>query len=184
MTYEVELKFPLAATQPLVAQLEVLRAERGATLEQRDSYFDHPARDFGRTDEALRIRTDGSGNYVTYKGPLIDPNTKTRAEIDVRLAEGPGAAQQFAELLCALGFREFESVIKSRVPFHLDWEGHRIEIALDDVRGLGHFVEIECLTEESQFANARDAVLRLAEHLGLHDSERRSYLQLLVEENG
>ena len=181
MSYEVELKFALAEPDGVLSQLQSLRARRGEPLIQRDRYFAHPVRDFGRTDEALRIRTVGEQSCVTYKGPKVDPQTKTRREIEIPFGTGPGDEPRFAEMLTILGFREVRTVEKRRVPFHLEWEGLSLEIALDEVTGLGTFVEIETIAEESGRDAARDAIVRLAERLGLSSPERRSYLCLLLE---
>jgi adenylate cyclase class 2 len=181
MTYEVELKFPIDDVTDLESKLETLQADRGATVEQIDVYFNHPSRDFGETDEALRIRSVGTQNRITYKGPLIDAETKTRRETEIEVAAGAETRNQLSQLLTALGFREFRSVGKSRVPYRVPWEGRQLEIVVDDVHGLGRFVEIECLAEESDFDEVKASVLQLAERLGLQNSQRKSYLQLLVE---
>jgi len=60
--YEVELKFPLADPQPVVARLLEWGAQRSDAIEQTDLYFRHPSRDFEQTDEALRLRSSGSAN--------------------------------------------------------------------------------------------------------------------------
>ncbi|HUG89298.1 MAG TPA: CYTH domain-containing protein, partial [Planctomycetaceae bacterium] len=54
--YEVELKFPLSDSERVQAELGRLGARPNESVEQIDRYFNHPARDFGETDEALRIR--------------------------------------------------------------------------------------------------------------------------------
>ena len=41
------------------------------TREERDLYFNHPLRDFGETDEALRLRLVSGRCLITYKGPKI-----------------------------------------------------------------------------------------------------------------
>lgn len=182
MSWEVELKFPLADPGRVLELLDELGACRGEPLEQRDRYFNHPARDFAETDEALRIRSVAGRHWVTYKGPKVDPQTKTRREIEIPFGSDPADDRRFAEMLTLLGFREVRTVEKRRVPYHLDWEDRPLEIALDEVTGLGTFLEIETTAEESTRDAARDSVLRLATHLGLSNSERRSYLCLLLEE--
>ena len=47
---------------------------------QVDEYYAHPARDFAITDEALRLRTENNLTVITYKGPKLDRETKTREE--------------------------------------------------------------------------------------------------------
>jgi len=54
-------------------------------------------------------------------------------------------------------------------------------LAVDAVEGLGTFLEIESMAQGSDRDAARDAILQLAEKLGLKNPERRSYLQLLID---
>jgi adenylate cyclase class 2 len=104
VSYEVEQKFPVAELAAVQERLVALGAQLQAEREDRDLYFAHPARDFARTDEALRIRRVGTSNFITYKGPKIDPATKTRREIELDLPPGETAAAQWTELLEYLGF--------------------------------------------------------------------------------
>ena len=181
MPYEVELKFPLDDAERLSAQLDDLQAERGTPIEQVDRYFNHPSRDFANTDEALRIRTMNDRSLLTYKGPLLDAETKTRLEIELPVGVDAADAPLLAEMLSHLGFREVRAVHKTRTPFRLRWEERELELALDDVTDLGLFFEIETLTEEPDLDAARQSILRFAAKLELENSQRKSYLQLLLE---
>ena len=78
------------------------------------SIFNAPDRDFAQTDEALRIRRVGSFNFLTYKGPKQDRQTKTRTEIEVALAPGPEAAEAMSQLVTRLGYRPVAVVAKTR----------------------------------------------------------------------
>ena len=180
MQYEVELKFPLAAPDDVLTRLTNLGAQAAAPMEQVDRYFNHPARDFVVTDEALRIRSVGQSNCVTYKGPIIDTATKTRREIEVPFADGPLASEQMATVWQLLGFRAVREVRKTRTPLALDWRGTHFELALDNVPPLGTFLEIELLSDDAGRDAARDAILALARELDLTNPERRSYLELLL----
>lgn len=180
MSYEVELKFPLPDPTRVLAHLEQLGAERGQSIDQSDRYFNHPSRDFAQTDEALRIRSAAGRHCVTYKGPKLDPRTKTRREIEIPFGASPDD-RQVAEMLTLLGFREVRTVRKSRVPYHLNWEGRNLEVSLDDVHDLGTFLEIETIADDATREAARDSLLRLAERLGLENPEMRSYLCLLLQ---
>jgi adenylate cyclase class 2 len=181
--YEVELKFPLDDTRLVLDQLAELGAAPGEAVEQSDLYFRHPARDFGQTDEALRIRRSGDQNRVTYKGPRVDTRAKTRREVEVAFEQGEAAAESLRELLTAVGFREFATVEKVRTAYQLLWEKRKVVLALDRVDGLGTFLEIETIAEENDREPARDSILRLAQRLGLENCERKSYLCLLREKN-
>jgi adenylate cyclase, class 2 len=184
MALEVELKFPLADRVQMEQHLHELQAEREAEIRHVDRYFNHPGRDFAETDEALRIRTAGSSCRITYKGPVLDPRVKTRREIELPVGTAASDADQLAELLLALGFREVRAVAKTRTPWSLTWDDREAEVVLDQVEGLGDFVELELLAEDSDRDAAQESVLRLAERLGLEQpAERRSYLQLLLEQD-
>jgi adenylate cyclase class 2 len=181
MFYEVEQKFRVADLPALEQSLAALGASPGEAMVQVDTYFAHPARDFASTDEALRIRQVGDANCVTYKGPKIDTETKTRREIELPLAPGEAAALEFSELLMVLGFQEVASVHKTRRQVSIPWRGAHVIGAFDEVPPLGCFAELELTTEQDGLDAARAAIASLAAELGLHDSERRSYLELLLE---
>lgn len=180
--FEVELKFPLPrGRDEVLADLRLRGAQLRETVRQVDVYFAHPQRDFATTDEALRLRSVGDENYLTYKGPLLDEHSKTRQEIEIPFSAGPRVADQMWALLRAVGFRDVRKVTKDRSELELNWEGRPFHISLDAVEGLGEYLEIETIASGGSWQAARDAALRLAESLGLTESERRSYLQLLLE---
>ncbi len=59
----------------------------------------------------------------------------------------------------------------------------RIAIALDDVEGVGPDIELERMADASDLDSCRASLGRLADKLGLSGSERRGYLELLLEKN-
>ncbi|HPP53095.1 MAG TPA: class IV adenylate cyclase [Thermoguttaceae bacterium] len=181
MRMEVEMKFPVEDITAVAAQLSALGAEVTPAQEERDLYYAHPARNFTQTDEALRIRQKAGRCFLTYKGPKIDPTTKTRREIDLPLPEGPDAFAAWDELLQALGFRPVAEVRKLRQKAFLVWQGYRVEISLDEVAELGSFVELELVSDMAGLEAARSVLTDLADRLDLRQSERRSYLELLLE---
>jgi adenylate cyclase, class 2 len=184
MTLEVELKFHASDEAALRSRLGDLNVFWHEPIQQVDCYFNHPARDFARTDEALRLRQVGGENVITYKGPKLDAATKTRREIELPIAEGDAGLVQFGELLLALGFRRVAEVRKERTKATFTWQSWPVELALDDVAGVGKFVELEIQAEEASLPTARQAILDLAERLQLKTPERRSYLEMLLERWG
>ncbi|MFZ5830440.1 MAG: class IV adenylate cyclase [Planctomycetota bacterium] len=180
MQYEVEQKYPLADFDQVVSRLAELGAEIGQATEEVDTYFAHPARDFAKTDEALRIRRKGEAVFVTYKGPKLDETTKSRREIELRLPSGEETAEQWPELLTALGFATVAEVHKQRRKSHFRWQDYEVEASLDEVEQVGTFVELEIVVPPEEFEQAKACIAALAERLGLKQSERRSYLQLLL----
>jgi adenylate cyclase class 2 len=178
MNYEVEQKFR-TEHQAVTQALESLGAVWGTQRVECDTYYAHPARDFAATDEALRIRRVDTACCITYKGPKIDATTKTRRELELPIPADQ--AEAWAELLSALGFRPAGEVRKRRRKAKLPWEDRLVEIALDEVEGLGTFVELEIVADAPALDAARACLASLAAQLHLTDSERRSYLELIRE---
>jgi adenylate cyclase, class 2 len=174
------MKFPGVDFDALEQRLAALGARPGATLDEADHYFNAPDRDFAKTDEALRIRRIGTASYVTYKGPKRDRTTKTRTEIEVPLGGGEEIASSFERLLTHLGYRSVALVHKLRRAYYLQKGRFSLEVALDEVEGLGRFAEVEIQAPEAELEAARQVLLDAAAELGLGTSERRSYLEMLL----
>jgi adenylate cyclase class 2 len=181
---EVEVKYAVDDFGPVEAALAARGVTLGSARRDADQYFNAPGRDFAATDEAFRVRSIGPKNYVTYKGPKIDRETKTRLEIEVPLADGEAVAADLTRLLTHLGYRPVAVVRKSRRVGEFTRDGFEMQVTLDDVDGVGRYVELEVIAPEDRAAAAKAAVLAAAAELGLTRSERRSYLQLLLEKQG
>jgi len=206
--FEVEIKVP-ADVDSVRDRLRDAGAERLDARLQRDTYYDAPHRDFAETDEALRVRHEtplpdgiGSGERhggasvdrgdasddgqtpaattkLTYKGPLIDADSKTRVEHETEVSDADATAGLFS----GLGFEPAATVEKRRE----FWSLASFTVTLDAVDGLGEFVEIEReVAAEDEVAATRDEALAVLERLGLDaDAQvRTSYLgQLLAQES-
>ncbi len=181
---EVEMKFTGVRIRELEEELKARGARQVGAVDETDHYLNGPDRDFARTDEAFRLRRLGEDNFLTYKGPKTDRQTKTRTEIEVALAPGTQPAEAFLQMAALLGYRPSGIVKKQRKIYQFEEAGQQIQVCLDRVEGLGEFAELEILAPESQFETARQALLALAGKLALTASERRSYLELLLERTG
>lgn len=173
--YEVELKVP-ADHDTVRERLAALGADRRDVVDQADTYFEHPVRDFGETDEAIRIRReirDGETEAaVAYKGPLVEAESKSRVEFETGVADG----ETMDRVLRELGFERFETVEKRRERYSID----EYTVTLDAVEGVGEFVEVETEAETVEPAReGAEAVLRELE-LDPADQVRTSYLGLLL----
>lgn len=174
---EVEVKAKIDNFDEIIEKLQKIGAEKTKTEFQKDIYFNSPIVDFAETDEALRIRkTESDGlteTMITYKGPKINSQSKTRKEIEM-LIESDEKAH---EILENIGFREVRAVIKNRKYF----EYENFEISLDDVEGLPPYMEIEIsLPDGEDYKEAQDSIFQLFEKLGIVDGfETTSYLELL-----
>jgi len=185
MHFEVELKFRCNDLERVRDELVSRGATQGEAVDQVDAYYRHPVRDFAQTDEAFRLRRVGARNFMTYKGPKVDATTKTRYERELAIADGDDAFRAADDILRRLGFEPVAEVRKHRRMLRLDWQGLSAEAAIDEVTGVGSFVELEASVDAPHEAadsigRAREALLDLAEQLSLRESERRSYLELLL----
>ena len=180
MKLEVEQKYRIERPDELRRLLTHLGASFRPAVRQIDSYFNHPSRYFAQTDEALRIRTIGKRNFVTYKGPKLDSRVKTRRELEQPLADGAEAADRFCELLTALGFRATAVVAKWRASAEVDWRDTKYELAWDTVDALGEFLEIELVVDETERESAQTRIAALETELQCNSVERRSYLEMVL----
>jgi adenylate cyclase class 2 len=185
MSFEVEVKFRATSHERLARRLIELGAQPAAEIMQEDAYLAHPVRDFGQTNEALRIRRIGEANRITYKGPRRSGPTKTREEIEIEFTHGPEAYEQLSRLFVNLGFKPVAVIRKRRQTFHLTYHDLEVEVGLDVAEGLGEFAEVEAIANtETDLAAAQSAVLELAQLLGLTEVEPRSYLRMYLEKRG
>ncbi|ADD07012.1 adenylate cyclase [Natrialba magadii ATCC 43099] len=181
-----------------------LDATPAGTVIQTDTYYDAPHRTFAETDEALRIRrerrSDSDQNRadghdgdtrVTYKGPLVDDESKTREEAETAIGDG----ETFDTILSNLGFEPAATVRKERERYTVELaETDATEsastlstdftITLDTVDDVGEYVEVETEVEsETELESARAGAYTVLESLGLDpdDQLRTSYLGLLLD---
>jgi len=167
VTYEVEVKARIPDSEHLTKVLSFVSSwQRGESVVQEDVYLSHPCRDFSKTDEALRVRRVGGKWYLTYKGPKLDTASKTREEVEIR------TSPRIREILSKLGFSEVARVVKRRTAYR---QGDTL-LCLDEVDGLGNFVELESV---SHSLSALPGLLDILSELGLK-GETRSYLELLL----
>jgi adenylate cyclase class 2 len=185
MQFEVEQKHRVDITDGigLDLRLAVYGVKLGEPIGQSDEYFGHPSRDFAQTDEALRIRTEAGKSFVTYKGPKVDKQTKTRQEIELPIGTADAEGKKFRELLQAIGFLPVATVVKIRRPFSIHYAGRDVEGAYDLVDHVGAFVELELIVDEAGLEEAKRVIGKLAGKLDLGPSIRRSYLEMVLEKN-
>jgi adenylate cyclase class 2 len=98
-------------------------------------------------------------------------NTKAREEINVKV-DNPLEAQRIIE---RLGFNEFCVIKKKRASYLYD----KMRVDVDDVEGLGEFVELEILTESPERSTLLfDTTMK---ELSLEKHEPRTYLEMILE---
>ncbi len=177
---EVEVKYRNTERAATLATLLQWKAQLVQDRTDVDIYFQAPDRDLKATDEAFRLRCIGSKNYLTYKGPKQDTETKTRNEIELALADGENTAHDAELLLEALGYKPVATVQKKRQVYRLRRDHFEIEVNFDSVEDVGDFVELEILTHDDEYEAAKATLLATAAALGLTEKETQSYLALVL----
>jgi adenylate cyclase class 2 len=179
---EIELKFPLRNTERVRATLDRIAKSGPRDVFQRDTYYNHPSKDFLRerpVREWLRVRETPRGATLNYKSWHTEVKDVTSCdEIEARI-EDPGAIK---ELLERLGFCELVVVEKKRSV----WRYKDVEVALDDVEGLGTFIEFEEKGDATDVVAATRHLHGVLSELGADVGERnfKGYPYLLLEKRG
>ena len=156
-------------------------------LEESDHYYNAPDRNFAQSDEALRIREQRSElstqTMLTYKGAKVDPLSNTRVEVETAISN----AAEMQEILKSLGYKSVLTVEKKRRAYRGTAEFSQVNICLDQLAGLGSFIEVEYCAEsdisQKDGESIRNRLLSLLDLLDIPRSEltRKSYLELLME---
>jgi homotetrameric cytidine deaminase len=164
----VELKARDADPEATLRRALALGASDEGVLRQRDTYF---ARTRGRLK--LREQEPGGAYLIAYQRP-DETNARTSA---YRLADVPDPAAMREALDAALGTR----VVVDKRRHLLLYENVRIH--LDEVEGLGAFVELEGVAPpESDLAREHELVERLRSGLELGEPVAVSYSDLLLDQ--
>jgi adenylate cyclase, class 2 len=170
---EIELKVRVPDLAPIRERLREQDADQTDRTHEHDVYYNAPHRDFGITDEALRVRYSHDRVIVTYKGAKVPGfDFKAREEINVRIEDGPG----FENILDRLSFRKTAVVDKVREYYRYE----EASVALDEVKDLGFFVEIELTGDETSSA-AKAKINAIARKIGVEgEAILSSYLEMLL----
>jgi predicted adenylyl cyclase CyaB len=132
---ERELKFARVDLEQIRGRLLELEAERlGAPAEEENWLLDR-AGELSSKGAILRVRRDGRGAWLTWKGPaLFEDRVKLRSEIEIAVSTAEGVLK----LLEQLGFVVVRRYQKVREEWRLGAE----TICLDHTP-IGDFVEFE-----------------------------------------
>jgi adenylate cyclase class 2 len=136
---EIETKIKVESLDEIAVRLDALGAKLLYELSQVDTYFDDTEESLFASDCGLRLRREVTGEgqklFLTYKGPRLEAQFKSRREIEIEVSDFAPAA----ELLNALDFKKTLVFEKRRRV----WKILDCEICLDELPLLGSFIEIE-----------------------------------------
>ena len=183
---EVEVKLPVEDLNEIKRKLVKIGFEESSFIEERDTYFDNQQGDIRANDEALRVRetkdhrTGKIRAQINFKGKRMDAGTMTREELETGVENG----EISRKILQAIGYIPVApEVIKERIMLRRE----SVTACLDNVRGLGEFLELEILADSKK---QKDAALgqieNILNNLGyqISDTVRTSYLSMLQKRMG
>jgi len=173
---EIEVKARVDDARKMERAIIAMGATPIGIQDQADTYYNAPHRNFEKTDEALRIRVEDGDAFLTYKGPKMDTVSKTRQEFQTRIKE----PETMGNILSSLGFFPVATVTKRRKNYRLG----DFLIALDAVRNLGDFIEVEISVKDTKnYEEKIESIFKFMEKLGIsrESSIRKSYLEMMLE---
>jgi predicted adenylyl cyclase CyaB len=171
MARNVEIKARIHDVDEVRARAAALSDAPSVMLEQEDTFFRVPE---GRLK--LRVFPSGKGELIAYFRP--DTSGPKTSEYFLYRTADPESLKGL--LVTALGVR---GVVRKRRMLYLVG---RTRIHLDEVEGLGAFLELEVVLEDGQPEAEGEAIARhLLGELGVRDEDRvaKAYIDLLEEES-
>jgi adenylate cyclase class IV len=157
MPSNVEIKARVRDPKALHGKAAKLATEASDVLLQTDTFFNVPQ---GR----LKVRefVDGHGELVYYsRGDVAGPKVS-----DYRLAPTEFPAELREALTAALGVR---GIVKKRRTLYLVGQ---TRVHVDEVEGLGDFMELEVVLREGQSAAEGEQIARsLMRELGIEEAD-------------
>ena len=184
MSIEVEIKLKVRNKKQVMDSLKTIGFLEDRYVVETDIYYTSKHHDFAALGEALRIRKVEnlkSGKetcLITYKGAKLDQVSMTRQELETEVGDG----ETVRKILEQIGFCPVSPVEKQRLYLRKD----NMTACLDDVKGLGNYLELEILTDaEEERTKALKQVKDVLEILGysMKDTTRTSYLSMLMKKD-
>lgn len=180
--HEIEVKATLRNKEAVLKKLEELGCALGDAISQDDGVF---VEHIGSIEKYLsnkafsRIRVTGDGDIIyTLKYHLVERSgdpTSTPMEHEVKI----NSREEMEKILNALGYTEAVRTKKTRRKGkHQAWE-----ICIDEVEGLGSFIEIEELGDAKDAERIHASMLTFLGTLGIapEDMFTQRYDLLLLE---
>ena len=173
---EVEVKARIAGSSSLVAALEKRGCVVAVPITQDDRIFLHTSLAFSgitRGSVVLRVRTTDDQIVLTLKKQQANELDSIEREVTVNDAE------ETIALLEELDYREVLRIRKQRRT--CSYQG--MTVCLDEVEGLGSFIEVEQMTEEDDSDRIQEQLFDFLLQLGVSEENRvyQGYDSLLID---
>ncbi len=183
MNIEVEIKVKVNDLEEIKNKVSAI-GNLIKSIKQVDEYYIPCHRDFfaqkPHPTEWLRIRTNPDKSIFEYD-LSVNKNTDGEQECAEEYETEISNPEELRKILNFLDFKKIITVEKQREY----WVCGNIEVALDNVKNLGYFVEAEARGDFKSNAEAKTACIKFLEGLGIKDVGRnqinKGYPVLILE---
>ena len=161
---EVEGKYLLLNRDVLVGKLVQLGFKPSSSSEEKDEYFTGADGMFVKDRTCLRIRTKQGGAELTFKGKSrIISGSYAKVEHNAIISQDQ--VEEVKDILSALGYHKYVSVSKNRQTFTQNGEYLKKNVSIDELRGIGTFVELEILADHQKWQNRTEELHKILSEL-------------------
>ena len=183
MNIEVEIKVKIENFEEIKEKVSKI-GKLVKSINQIDDYYVPCHRDFfakkPHPTEWLRIRTNPDKiiwEYTRSINPKEDGDYDHAEEYETEISN----VEELKKILEFLDFKKVVTIEKQREY----WMCGDIEVALDNIKGLGYFIEAEAKGDFQNATEAKKACIDFLENLGIQDVRnkqiKKGYPQLLLE---
>ncbi|MFH1671280.1 MAG: class IV adenylate cyclase [Candidatus Portnoybacteria bacterium] len=183
MNIEVEIKVKIEDFSGLKEKLPGC-GKLVKSIRQIDEYYIPHHKDFFAQKphpiEWLRIRTNPDKTFFEYDKSIekkLDGEQEYAEEYETEISN----PEEFRKILNFLDFKKVITVDKKREY----WDCGKFEVALDNVKELGYFMEVEARGDFKDNTEAKEGCLKFLEDLGIEDIKtkhiKKGYPALLLE---
>lgn len=184
MNIEVEIKIQVVNLQKIRKQVAEL-GKLVKSIKQIDDYYVPSHRDFFAKKhpvEWLRIRTNPNKAIFEYD-LSINKRADGRQDYAEEYETEVSSPEELKKILNFLNFKKVITVEKQREY----WNCGNLEIALDDIKGLGSFIEVEAKGDFKNTKEAEAECINFLEKLGIENVDKKrinkGYPVLVLEKN-
>lgn len=182
---EIEIKIKISKAKLLEIKKKLQKiAKFVKKSSQEDTYFTPPHRNFIKPKypfEWLSIRKRGEKNILSYKHYHPENTQKTTHcdELETEITH----SEQIEKIFKAIDIKKLITVNKTRETYQFK---DQFEIAMDEVKNLGYFIEVETIKDFGSIKEARKQLFEFAMSLEIDITKPdfRGYPYLLLQKKG
>lgn len=175
---EIEVKAKITNIESLYKKLANLGFQFDAPLTQEDVIFLPKGIEFSeivKGTPVVRVRNSNGVITLTLKKRVISGNELIKLEKEVVVSD----KQKAIEIVEQMGFHEVVRVEKTRK----ECKFKEMTICIDNVVGLGSFIEVEKLSGNEKDEETQDLLFNFLQSLGINSEDRvtKGYDTLIYE---